>query len=59
MKQILLQQGMYGEQVNSHFGWPYHTDIHNSMGFEGVGTVSIMFNVISPKKTPSEYLLNT
>ena len=59
MKQTLVEQGMYKEQENSHLGWPDHTDIHNRIGSEGVGIVSITFNVISPKNVPNEYLLNT
>ena len=59
MKQILVQQGMYREQENSHSGWPNHMGIHNSIGFEGAGIVFIMFNVISPKNAPNECLLNT
>lgn len=50
---------MYREQENSHFGWPNHMSIPNSMGFEGAGIVFIMFNVILPKNAPNECLLNT
>lgn len=52
VKQILVHQGIYREQENSHFGWPNHTDIHNSMGFEGVGIVSYC-----PRMHPSMWIL--
>lgn len=59
MKQILVQQGMYREQENSHFGVAQSHEYLNSMGFEGAGIVFIMFTVILPKNAPDECLLNT